>query len=304
VTTAVAAPEELTPLIDSFKQDGYVVFEGAYTPEQVARLHELREEIAQEWQYVEGTEAFPDAVGSMLERRPQVILPALTHPVMLGFAEAVMGPLVQLDSAVLASDPPMDDAGQFNQPVMWHRDRFASVPPDVYVRPISMVYLGYMQSMTDDVGALRVLPGSHRQSRTLDDSQVYAPVDDEVLVRAEPGDVVAIHHNLLHWGGRNTSDGERRFFGFIYNISMLGQEDNFRGPNCRALVEVARRTNDRRMLRLLGEDPLIFPRQNSGFTHALELDWARWLEEDAEYARATTDEAATVSGLRLKLAGR
>jgi ectoine hydroxylase-related dioxygenase (phytanoyl-CoA dioxygenase family) len=120
-------------------------------------------------------------------------------------------------------------------------------------------FLSYLQDMTQAVGPLRVVPGSHRRARLLSAQEVHARLPDEVLVRAKAGDTVAIHHNLLHSGTRNTSEQDRRFFGFIYNLSTIQQEDNFAGPNCRALAESARRSNDRRLLRLLGHDPLIFP---------------------------------------------
>ena len=185
---------------------------------------------------------------------------------------------------------------------MWHRDRFGSVPPGVYVRPASIVFLSYLQAMTDASGPLRVVPGSHREARTLSDDELHAPLPGGVLVRAAPGDVVAVHHNLLHSGTCNTSDRGRRFFGFIYNLSVLRQEDNFAGPNCRVLIDSARRSNDRRLLRLLGEDPLIFPRQNSGFTAEHERDWKRWRDEDAEFADNAADAAVKSHRVRCLLA--
>jgi ectoine hydroxylase-related dioxygenase (phytanoyl-CoA dioxygenase family) len=146
--------------------------------------------------------------------------------------------------------------------------------------------------MTDAVGPLRIIPRSHREARMLRADQLHSVLPDEILVRTEPGDVVAIHHNLLHSATRNTSDHDRRFFGFIFQLSTLRPEDNFSGPNCRSLADSARRCLDRRLMRLLGEDPLIFPRQNSGFTASHEGDWHHWNEEDSAYAQ----EAAAVAG--------
>ena len=191
-----------------------------------------------------------------------------------------MGPVVQLDSAVLAGDQPVEHSKRA-QPVMWHRDRSGFLPPPEYLRPHSVVFMAYMQEMTDDVGPLRVIPGSHRYPRTLSSDDLHRAASGERLLPTRPGDMVAIHHNLLHAGGHNVSARERRFLGFIYNQSMLRQEDNFSGPNCQALIATARRTRDRRLLRLLGVDPLIFPRQNSGFTEPAEAAWQQWLTEDA-----------------------
>jgi len=296
----IEEPELIHEHVDTFSEQGFVHCRSVYSPDQVQMFHELHGRAVTDWQFANGTEDRPDAVGGLLERFPREVFPALTHPLLLGFAEAVMGPFVQLDSAVLNSDPPLT-RDMRDQPVMWHRDRVGSIPPATYVRPASIVFLAYLQQMTDAVGPLRVLPASHRQPRMLSTEEVHARLPEEVLVRAQPGDVVAIHHNLLDSGTRNTSDHDRQFFGFIYNLSTLRQEDNFLGPNCRALVLCAETANDRRLLRLLGADPLIFPRQNSGFTNAHESDWQHWREEDTEFARQASDPAEMVQRVRTML---
>ena len=293
----VAGKAQTGPYVPAFTEQGYACFRGVYSASQVETFHAIYERAVADWQFAAGTEDPPDAVGGLLERFPREVFPALTHPVLLGFAEAVMGPFVQLDSAVVNSDPPVTP-DQRRQPVMWHRDRFGSVPSGAYVRPASIVFLSYLQPMTDAAGPLRVVPGSHREARLLSGGELRAPLPDEVLIRAEPGDVVAIHHNLLHSGTRNTSDHDRRFLGFIYNLSTLRAEDNFAGPNCRALADSARRASDRRLLRLLGEDPLIFPRQNSGFTTGHESDWQRWHNEDTAFAKEAAAIAATSHRVR------
>jgi hypothetical protein len=297
----VAGQEQTRPYVAAFTEHGYAHFRGLYSAAQAGAFHALYERAAADWQFAAGAGEPPEAVGGLLERFPREVFPALTHPVLLGFAEAVMGPFVQLDSAVVNSDPPVAQ-DQRGQPVMWHRDRFGSVPPGVYVRPASIVFLSYLQPMTGAAGPLRVVPASHREARLVPGGELQAPLPGEVLVPAEPGDVVAIHHNLLHSGTRNTSDRDRRFFGFIYNLSALRPEDNFAGPNCRALADSARRAGDRRLLRLLGEDPLIFPRQNSGFTTGHENDWQRWHDEDAAFAGQAAPIAATAHRVRSSLA--
>lgn len=233
----------------------------------------------------------------MLERAPQAILPIITNPALLGFAEAVMGPIVQLDSAVLAGDPPVTDV-VVNSPVMWHRDRFGSIPPDEYVRPASIVFLTYPQNMDPAMGQLRVLPGSHRKSFRIAAGDLRSDQEGELRIALASGDTVALHHNVLHSGGKNTQDVDRIFFGFIYNASMLRQEDNFDGPNCQAMRDSARRCHDRRLLRLLGEDPLIFPRQNSGFTSDEAVDWAAWRSEDETFAAEGRQHADLAEHIR------
>jgi len=298
---AVADEARTAQYLSAFTDQGYAHFRDLYSPPQVEMFNSLYEHAVADWQFTNGTEEKPDAVAGMLERFPRQVFPALAHPLLLGFAEAVMGPFVQLDSAVINSDPPVSP-DQESQPVMWHRDRFGSVPQGVYTRPASIVFLSYLQSMTSAVGPLRVIPGSHRTARMLSDTELRSPLPDEILIRAEPGEVVAIHHNLLHSGTRNTSKRDRRFLGFIFNLSALRPEDNFAGPNCRALIDSAQRARDRRLLRFLGEDPLIFPRQNSGFTAEHEKDWKRWRDEDTAFADQAEAVATTSHRVRSALA--
>ncbi|WP_024804360.1 phytanoyl-CoA dioxygenase family protein [Nocardia sp. BMG51109] len=295
-----ASPADVASHVEAFIEQGYRHFQNVYSTEQVAMFHDLYHRAVADWQFSNGTDDDPGAVGGLLERYPREVLPAVAHPMLLGFAEAVMGPFVQLDSAVLNSDAPAG-AESHGRPVMWHRDRFGSVPSGTYQRPPSIVFLSYLQTMTDDAGPLRVIPGSHREPRLVPEERLYDPQAGEVLIRAEAGDTVAIHNQLLHSGTRNSGTADRRFFGFIYNLSTLRQEDNFAGPNCRALVSSAQQTHDRRLQRLLGDDPLIFPRQNSGFTEEHHRDWARWNDEDTRYAKEAEDAAATAARVRTRL---
>jgi Phytanoyl-CoA dioxygenase (PhyH) len=297
----VARQAAIAPYLASLTDLGYAHFHGIFSPAQVASFNSVYDQAAADWRFATGAEDPPEAVGGLLERFPRLVLPALTNPVLLGFAEAAMGPFIQLDSVVVNSDAPVSPEHHM-QPVMWHRDRFGSVPPDVYVRPASIVFLSYLQPMTDDAGPLRIVPRSHRQARLLNVDELHTALADETLIRTDPGDVVAIHHNLLHAGTRNTSDRDRRFFGFIFQLSTLRPEDNFAGPTCRAMAESARLCHDRRLMRLLGEDPLIFPRQNSGFTASHEGDWKRWSEEDAVYAQEAALAADTTERVRSALA--
>lgn len=298
---AIQDEETLRSYIESFEDQGFAHFQAVYTAGQVNAFDGLHADAVADWRFVDGSDVIPAAVSGLLERYPRHILPAVSHPLLLGFAEAVMGPFVQLDSAVLNVDSP-GSHDMHLRPVMWHRDRFGSVPPNVYARPVGVAFLVYLQAMTDEVGPLRVIPGSHREDRLIADEALYEPSVDELLVRTEPGDVVAIHHNLLHSGTRNCSSIDRRFFGFNYNLSTLRQEDNFAGPNCSSLRTSAEKTHDRRLARLLGNDTMIFLRQNSGFTKAHPEQWAEWAREDEEYAAEAKTAGDRVNRVRRELA--
>lgn len=283
--------EELTA---HFEEHGYAILPGLLSAGQIAEAHELRDRVLADWQYANNTKVVADAVGDLVERAPRFTLPILLDSRLVAFAEAIMGPRLQLDSVVLNADPAADESDRLGV-VQWHRDRFGYLPPDgKYVAPMSVVVLCYLQDMDDDAGPLRVIPGSHRNPITLTPEEQTEPHDQELLVHTEAGDAVVIHHNLLHSGTKAVRPGERRFMGWIYNLSSLIHEDTFAGPNCRQLVADARKRNDRRLLRLLGEDPLIVPRQNSGFVSDERAEWREWLEEDERLAepRSYTDVGA------------
>ncbi len=288
-------------MTSAFEAEGYVHLRGPFTSSEIAGYNRLREAAVRDWCFVHGIAERPHAVADIVERFPTAALAAACRPVVLGLAEAVMGPVVQLDSSVLVGDPPVG-RGHRGLPVCWHRDRFGFFPHGVYTRPLAVVVMVYLQDMTGAVGPLRVIPRSHIDPGALDDGAVREPHRSEVVVHAAAGDTVVLHHNLLHSGTHNTSDKERRFLGLTYSISGLRQGDNFDGPNCSGLVRTAQRTGDLRMLRLLGADPLIVPRQNSGFVRQHQRDWAAWLCEDEELASWHRPELETVSTVREALA--
>ena len=55
-----------------------------------------------------------------------------------------------------------------------------------------------------------------------------------------------------------------------------------------AIVQTARANEDRRLMRLLGEDPLLYARANSGFSRDDESMWAEWIAEDRQALKCET----------------
>ncbi|MGH3449335.1 MAG: phytanoyl-CoA dioxygenase family protein, partial [Haloechinothrix sp.] len=204
-----------TTAVDAFTSEGFNVLRGLFSSDDIAHLRQLRHDAVQDWCFANGTAAPPIVVGDLLERYPRTILKVVADPDILGLAEAIMGPFVQLDSAVLHASPvrPRAERGGV---VCWHRDRFGSFPVGAYTRPLTLVCFIYLQEMNDDTGPLRVVPRSHRDPVQIPESDVTTPHADEVLITTSPGDVVVIHNNLLHSGTANVSDAERQFLGISY----------------------------------------------------------------------------------------
>ena len=106
--------------------------------------------------------------------------------------------------------------------------------------------------------------------------------EELAVTHPEAGDIVLTHNGLLHSGTPNGSGQKRYFFSVYYNLSWMKHTDTFDGPNCQQLKRWARKRNDHRSLRLLGQDDYLQARGNSGFQDADEPRWERWIAEERE----------------------
>jgi len=270
---------DLTRHLAEFKEMGYTVFPNVYdaeTMEQWKRKHaELQQNVITDpkrpiwW--------FRDTC----ELAPRLMLPAVANPLILDFAELVMGPFVQLDNLTLAAFPTVAPEQAQGRVSGWHRDRWSQIPrSSAYERPLAINAICYLQDLTDAFGPLRVIPGSHRKPITLTPEERSRPHPDEVIIHMKAGDVVVIHNGLLHSGTPNISGQLRFFFSVYYNLTWLKHTDNHSGPNVQQIIREARARNDHRTLRLFGVDDHLEQRANSGFTQPDEERWAEWAAAD------------------------
>ena len=264
----------------AYRDQGYTVFEGLYDEGTVQawRREQDRLQAASSGgpQSREPTTWF----GNMLERAPQLMWPAVANPVILDFAEQVVGPFVQLDNLTLAAFPPLDGEEAAGRVSGWHRDRWGRMPNGTYERPLAFNAICYLQDLDQRSGPLRVLPGSHIEPIALGEEEIDKAHKDELLIHMKAGDVVLTHNGLLHSGTANTSGQKRYFFSVYYNISWLKYTDTFAGPNCQQLIDWARSRQDHRALRLLGQDDHLQARGNSGFLQPDEARWRQWSQDD------------------------
>ena len=276
--------------IDQFKTDGYTVFEGLHNE---ARMQAWRDSY---WALTTAA-SVPGAppvtwLSGLLEFNPALFLPMAAHPEVLDFAERVMGPFVQVDATafnVFPHVPPADAAGKVNG---WHRDRYAEIPQTRdYIRPWSCNTITYLQDLDAATGPLRVIAGSHRDAVFFNAQARGLPHPRETLIQARAGDVIFTHALLAHSGTPNTSGQPRYFLSVAYNRSWMKHRDNHAGPRTQALLDVARARNDRRLMRLLGDDPLLWERSNPYFMSGSdEARWAAWTEEDRAALRPEPDK--------------
>ena len=261
--------------IETYERDGYVVLPNLYSTDQIEKWKKKHAELMGDY---EGQTWF----GNMLEYAPKLMWPAVCHPVILDFLEQVMGPFVQLDNLTLAAFPSVLTEETENKVSGWHRDRWAQFPQDeIYRRPSASNAISYLQDLTDDFGPLRVISGSHRHPVSIEDTKARSqPHPDETLIYMKAGDVVVTHNGLIHSGTPNTSGQLRYFFSIYYNSSWLKHTDNHSGPLTQKILAEARSRNDYRHMRLVGEEPQLQARSNSGFLVPDRDRWQEWSDAD------------------------
>ncbi len=266
--------------LKEFKEQGYTIFSGVYSPEDIASWKAKYDDMVARSTPFGATEK-KLWLSSAVELEPKLMLPVVNNPQILDFAERVMGPFVQLDNLTFMAFPSVDRKEVEGLVTSWHRDRWGGMPRGSdYVSPWSCNAITYLQDLTEEYGPLRVVKGSHRRPITMHPDDLRKPREDELVLNVKAGDVVFTHAGLLHTGTPNVSGKPRYFISTYYTRVGLRTTDNHGGPNVTGILNWARERQDRRLMRLFGEDPLLRLRANSGFTTEDEETWDKWIAED------------------------
>jgi ectoine hydroxylase-related dioxygenase (phytanoyl-CoA dioxygenase family) len=135
-------------------------------------------------------------------------LRAFLHPRFLEVCVAIHGEDVVLHHSKLFQKPAEKGA-----PFPLHQD-WSYFPS---VRDTMMAGVIHVTNATDEMGCLRVVPGSHKLGRLGDSNgqndssfDERFPMDSSIPVEAEPGDVVFFHYLTLHGSKPNRSSKTRK----------------------------------------------------------------------------------------------
>jgi hypothetical protein len=142
----------------------------------------------------------------------------LPHPLYLGVCDAVLGPSCASYQINIAQ---VLDRGPGAEQQLLHRDEAVWVhlpQPHPEIQVASVIALVDFEA---ELGATRVVPGSHRWPR----DRVATP---EELVAAEmpAGSAVLYLGSTIHGGGPNTTDRQRRGMHLSYTVGWLRTEEN------------------------------------------------------------------------------
>jgi phytanoyl-CoA hydroxylase len=133
---------------------------------------------------------------------------ALLHPGFLEAAQGILGPDVILHHTKLFQKPAEKGA-----PFPMHQD-WSYFPT---IKDTMMAGIIHVSEASDEMGCLRVYPGSHKLGRLQEtngqaDAEVLKdyPLEKAMVVAAEPGDVLFFHYCTLHGSMPNRSSKTRK----------------------------------------------------------------------------------------------
>lgn len=187
--------QELNTDPAAFEIEGYVVVRGLLTPSEADGAYASFDEIS-----AVGVSGERESGNERTLARVPLMLDALTRPRLHAALEPVFG-----DDLQLLSYDSLETAPHGGRSRDWHAD-FGFRAPVTLSANVGL----YLQDMTDDVGPLHVVPGSHRWDSGPTEGQRHEPIEGERKVPLTAGDAVVFDAQLWHTGSRNETDRPRR----------------------------------------------------------------------------------------------
>ncbi len=207
---------------ETFARDGYVLAKGVFSPSEVAELEAAfdrivdqlvrsKEQLNARWGGPEMDKIGGDTVvlhTHNVQQFSAAWLRALTHPKFLAAAAQIIGPDIVLHHSKLFQKPPEKGA-----PFPMHQD-WTYFPT---LKDSMIAGIIHISKATDEMGCLRVYPGTHTLGRVEGtsgqaESDLLAkyPLEGATPLEAEPGDVVFFHYFTLHGSMPNRSAETRK----------------------------------------------------------------------------------------------
>ena len=213
----------MTDIKASFEENGFYHAKGVFQPDEVAALERDFDRIVR--QLVASGEAvdatWDGGETDKIARAGDVILH--THNVQkysrtwlnaflnerfLDVVEAIIGPDIVLHHSKLFQKP-----SENGSPFPMHQDW----PYFPTLNDTMIAGIVHVSEATDEMGCLRVYPGSHRlgriegaDGRRQNDVLDQYPIEGATIIEAAPGDVIFFHYFTLHGSMPNRSEAVRK----------------------------------------------------------------------------------------------
>ena len=226
---------------DILARDGCVVVDHLATPETVAQVHR---ELAP---WLTATQAGGDEFSGHATRRTGGLIArseAVRELLQDELVLATVGRVLSHASNFQIHLTQMISIGPGESAQAIHRDQWAF---DFFPFPrgteVQCNTLWAMSEFTEENGATRLIPGSHR----FEDRLEFA-LEDTEAAEMEAGSVLFYTGAIYHGGGANRSNGTRYGLNLTYNLAWLRQEEN---QYLSVPQEIARELPEK-LLRLMG----------------------------------------------------
>jgi ectoine hydroxylase-related dioxygenase (phytanoyl-CoA dioxygenase family) len=234
------AAAEGSPHLREIDEQGYTVLEDVIEPDLVAALREALDRIARDRGIGTGSNEFEGHETVRLYNllaHDDVFAQVPVHAAVLPIVEGV------LDEGCLISTISSIDIrpGETPQPIH-SDDQVIGLP-----RPHPPVVCNSMWALTDfteENGATRLVPGSHKRS----DYPEFSIHHESVAAEMRAGSVLVWNGSLWHGGGANRSDERRVGLAMNYCAGFIRQQENQQLGIPREMVE----RFPRRLQRLVG----------------------------------------------------
>lgn len=213
--------------LDQIERDGFVLVEGALTPEETAhirnRIHHAREM---------GWEEGLNEVGNMwfdtlLDREPASFGPLVGHSGVRPVLESLMGRQCQLRSFRAHINPgPYVQEWHLDFYGYWQARREAEAHP-LAVPPCSINTTYYFQDNTPGEGHLKFIKNGHRiepphlYPMDREKFEAWCEAQDYILLHPKAGDVVIFYSHMPHQGAKERDDMERSNVVCHYQVNPM-----------------------------------------------------------------------------------
>ncbi len=243
-----------------FHENGYYFAKGVYSPEEnralehdfdcvVEQLLKSDENVNARWggklmDALDGGESVIIHTHN-IQSFSAVWMQAFLQDRFLDITEAILGPDIMLHHSKLFCKPPEKGA-----PFPMHQDwqYFPSVKDTMIAAII------YVSQATDEMGCVRVYPGSHKRLARTDgmmgsgkNSEITEqyPIENATVLEAEPGDVLFFSYFTLHGSMPNHSKSTRK----SVLVQMHAGDDEIEGENRHTNVQLVLRGRNHRATR-------------------------------------------------------
>jgi phytanoyl-CoA hydroxylase len=212
----------MSALHDFYQENGYVIARGVFDASEMAELERdfdrIVAQILSAGEDVNARWGGPEmermgAVGTVVlhthnvQQYSAAWMRALMHPNFLAANNEILGPNVVLHHTKLFQKP-----AEMGAPFPMHQD-WGYFPT---LHDTMMAGIIHVSPATDQMGCLRVYPGTHKLGRlqgAMGAEDVLLrdyPIENSTPLEAEAGDVVFFHYCLIHGSLPNRSDRVRK----------------------------------------------------------------------------------------------